>query len=39
MYKKLLIFTFSVIGITMLLGMLPIHGETDVYENVVRLHV
>ena len=39
MYKRLLIFTFSVIGITMLLGMLPIHGETDVYENVLRLHV
>ena len=39
MYKRLLIFTFCVIGLTVLLGFLPIHGETDVYGSVLRLHV
>ena len=39
MYKRLLIFTFCVIGLTMLLNFLPIHGESDLYKSVVRLHV
>jgi len=39
MYKRLLIFTFCVIGLTVLLGLLPIHGESEIYEGVVRLHV
>ncbi len=39
MYKRLLIFTFCVLGLTMILSMLPIHGESDLYKSVVRLHV
>ena len=39
MYKRLLIATFILLGLTFLLGALPIHGEQEVYENVVRLHV
>ena len=39
MYKRLLIFTFCVIGITAILSILPIHGETEIYDSVVRLHV
>ena len=39
MYKRLLIFTFCVIGLTVLLSFLPIHGETEVYGSVLRLHV
>ncbi len=39
MYKRLLIFTFFLIGLTAVLGFLPIHGESEVYQNVVRLHV
>lgn len=39
MLKKLLIFTLCIIGLTALLSFLPIHGETEIYENVLRLHV
>ena len=39
MYKRLLIATFVILGLTVILGALPIHGEQEVYENVVRLHV
>lgn len=39
MCKRLLIFMLSIIALTVVLGLLPIHGETSVYENVVRLHV
>ena len=39
MLKKLLILTICVLGLTTLLGFLPIHGETALYENVLRLHV
>ena len=39
MYKRLLIFTFCVIGLAVVLSLLPVHGETEVYDAVVRLHV
>lgn len=39
MYKRLLIFTFCVIALTVILTLLPIHGEAAVYDSVVRLHV
>ena len=38
-YKKLLIFTFAILGLSVLLGLLPIHGESAIYDNVLRLHV
>ena len=37
--KKLLICTIVVLSCAMLAGFLPIHGESEVYDTVVRLHV
>ena len=28
-----------IMGITVILGALPIHGESEIYDSVVRLHV
>ena len=39
MYKRLLIVTFTVIGLCTLLICLPIHGEAEIYDSVLRLHV
>ena len=39
MYKKLITVAIAILGITVLLNLLPIHGETEIYENVLRLHV
>ena len=37
--KKLLIFCTCVCFIFVVLGVLPIHGEAEVYDKVLRLHV
>ncbi len=37
--KKLLIFTVSVLVGFILLGLMPVHGESEIYDSVVRLHV
>lgn len=37
--KKLLIFAVSVMVGFILLGLLPVHGESEIYDSVVRLHV
>ena len=37
--KKLLAFGVSIISIFIFLGLMPVHGEADIYENVMRLHV
>ena len=37
--KKLLIVTIVIMGVTLILGALPIHGESEIYDSVVRLHV
>ncbi len=39
MYKRLLTVTFAIIFLCLTLSLLPIHGEAEVYENVLRLHV
>ncbi|MBR2346436.1 MAG: stage II sporulation protein R [Clostridia bacterium] len=39
MYKRILIATFTIIGLYVLLGFLPIHSEAAIYDNVLRLHV
>lgn len=39
MYKRILIAFFAICSILLFLGTLPIHGEAEVYESVVRLHV
>lgn len=37
--KKLLAFGVSLVSIFVFLGLMPVHGEADIYENVIRLHV
>ncbi|MGI6167025.1 MAG: stage II sporulation protein R [Eubacteriales bacterium] len=37
--KKLLIFTSSLLIGLVLLGLLPTHGEGEIYDSVIRLHV
>ena len=37
--KKILSVCVSVLVTVIFLGLLPIHGEADVYDNVIRLHV
>ena len=39
MYQKLLIVTILILCLTIVVNALPIHGETEIYDNVVRLHV
>ena len=39
MYKRILIATFTIIGLYVLLGFLHIHSEAAIYDNVLRLHV
>ncbi len=39
MYKKLLILLSVVAVLTVVLSALPVHGESEIYENVLRLHV
>ncbi len=39
MYKKLLIMLICVLCLTLTLSVLPIHGESAIYESVLRLHV
>ena len=37
--KKLLICTIIILALSLFAGMLPIHGEGEIYDTVVRLHV
>lgn len=37
--KKLLICTIAVLALSVLVGILPVHGESEIYDTVVRLHV
>ena len=37
--KKTLTFGVSLIAIFIILGLMPVHGEAEIYENVIRLHV
>ena len=37
--KKLLTVTLSLCAIFLFLSFLPVHGEEEIYESVVRLHV
>jgi len=39
MYKRLLTVTFALICLCVVLSLLPIHSEAQVYENVLRLRV
>lgn len=37
--KKLLICTIIILGISLVAGLFPVHGESEIYDTVVRLHV
>ncbi|MBE6584851.1 MAG: stage II sporulation protein R [Ruminococcaceae bacterium] len=37
--KKLLICTIIILALSILAGLLPVHGESEIYDTVVRLHV
>lgn len=37
--KKLTVITLAVCALALTLGVLPIHGESELYSNVLRLHV
>ncbi len=37
--KKLLICTIAVLAVALLAGLFPVHGESEIYDTVVRLHV
>ncbi len=39
MQKRLLIAFFALSSLLLFVGLLPVHGEEKVYQNVVRLHV
>ena len=39
MYQRLLIVTILILCLTVIVNALPIHGEAEIYDNVVRLHV
>lgn len=37
--KKLLICTFVILALSLIVGLFPVHGESEIYDTVVRLHV
>ena len=37
--KKVFALLVSVVVLFIFLGLLPVHGEADIYDNVIRLHV
>ncbi len=37
--KKLLICTFIILAVALFAGLFPVHGEDEIYDTVVRLHV
>ncbi len=39
MYKRLLIAMLAIASILLFIGLLPVHGETEIYDTVIRLHV
>lgn len=39
MYRKILILILTLSLLFLVLSILPVHGENDIYDNVVRLHV
>ena len=37
--KKILSLCISVLIVFIFLGVMPVHGEAEIYDNVIRLHV
>lgn len=39
MHKRILIASLTLVGVLLVIGLLPIHGEAAIYDTAVRLHV
>ena len=39
MQKRLLIITLALCAVLLVIGLFPVHGEAEIYDTVVRLHV
>ena len=39
MQKRILTATLMLCAVLLVVGLLPVHGEADIYDTVVRLHV
>ncbi len=39
MEKKYFSVLLIIVSLTLILGLLPIHGENDIYDSVIRLHI
>ena len=39
MQKRILTVTLTLCAILLVIGLLPVHGEAEIYDTVVRLHV
>ena len=39
MQKRLLIMTLALCSVLLFIGLFPVHGEGEIYDTVVRLHV
>jgi len=37
--SKILTLTIALFSLLIFIGLLPVHGEDDIYDNVIRLHV
>ena len=37
--KRLLIAMLCLAAVMLFVGVMPVHGETEIYESVIRLHV
>ena len=37
--KKILICAFVILAVSFVIGLFPVHGESEIYDTVVRLHV
>ena len=37
--KKILICTFIILSLSLIVGLFPVHGESEIYDTVMRLHV
>ena len=39
MQKKLLIFILCLASLLLFVGLMPVHGEQEIYDSVIRLHI
>lgn len=39
MYRRLLIGMLIIASVLLFIGLMPVHGESEIYDSVIRLHV